>query len=79
MLLHLLDDSLHVHIFYDEVDCDYEDNICISFSEPCPEEEKIFIHDETNIFLTVSQAEQFAQALLTASQNSRLYRQEKCT
>ncbi|HSF80774.1 MAG TPA: hypothetical protein VLA49_06050 [Anaerolineales bacterium] len=78
MILQLLDNSLQVQVFYEEPDCDFEDNVCISFIEDCPEEEKVFIHDETNIFLTIEQAEQFAQALLAAAQNSRLAREEKC-
>ena len=78
MVLLLLDESLHVQVFFDELDCDFEDNVCISFTEVCPEEEKILIHDETNIFLTPEQAEQFAQALLTAARDSRVARQEKC-
>ncbi|UCH60157.1 MAG: hypothetical protein JSV61_01420 [Anaerolineales bacterium] len=78
MILHLLDDSLQVQVFYEEPDCDFEDNVCISLVEDCPEEEKIFIHDETNIFLTVDQAEKLAELLLTAAKNSRFAREEKC-
>lgn len=78
MTLHLLDDSLQVHIFFEEPDCDFTDNICVSFLEDCPAEEKIFIHDETNIFLTPDQAEAFANLLIAAAANSRADAQEKC-
>ncbi len=52
----LLDNSLKVDIFFEESDLDYDDNICISFSEDCPEDEKIFRVDETNIYITPDQA-----------------------
>ena len=78
MVISLLDESLRVQIFFEEMDCDFEDNICIQFLELCPEEEKVFRHDETNIFLTPGQAEQFAQALLQAAAESRRKHQEKC-
>lgn len=71
MTLHLLDDSLQVQIFFEEPDCDFTDNICVSFIEDCPAEEKIFIHDETNIFLTPDQAEAFAGLLVAAAARSR--------
>jgi len=72
MSIRLLDNSLQVSIYYDECDCDYEDNICISIVEDCPEEEKIFRHDETNIYLTAEQALQLIQALTVATSDSKL-------
>ncbi len=78
MPLSLLDESLKVDIFFEEPDCEFDDNICISFVETCPDEEKVFIHDETNIFLTPEQAEKFADELLQAAKNSRQARREKC-
>ena len=78
MIISLLDDSLQVEVFFDEPDCDYRDNICISFSEVCPEDEKVFIHDETNIFLTPEQADSFAQVLTEAAAQSRRISKEKC-
>jgi len=62
----LLDESLRVCIFYDCDDCEFDDNICISLTEECPDEEKILIADETNIYLTPEQAKTLAQALIAA-------------
>jgi len=78
MTLLLLDESLHVQVFFEEPDCDFDDNICISLIEVCPDDEKLFIHDETNIFLTTEQAERFAKELLMAVKDSKRARQEKC-
>lgn len=78
MTLLLLDESLHVKVFYEEPDCDFEDNICISVTEVCPEDEKIFIYGETNIFLTAEQAKILANDLVQAIEASELARKEKC-
>lgn len=78
MSISILDDSISVEVFFEETDCDFEDNICISLIESCPDEEKIFIHDETNIYLTPDQAQQLAQALNTAAAASRRSRAENC-
>lgn len=78
MALMLLDESLHVQVSYEEPDCDFEDNICLSITEVCPEDEKLFIYGETNIFLTTEQAEKFAHELLEAVKASNLARQKKC-
>lgn len=67
MPIQLLDGSLTVDVFYEPSDSEYEDNICISFIECCPEEEKVFFAGETNLFLTPRQAQQLAQALLAAA------------
>ena len=62
----LLDESLRVRIYYDCDDCEFDDNICVSLVEECPDEEKILIADETNIYLTPEQAKAVAQALIAA-------------
>ena len=72
MSIWLLDNSLKVTIYYDENDCAYEDNICVSIVEDCPEEEKIFRHDETNLYLTPEQALQLIKALTAATSESKL-------
>ena len=41
MSVSLLDNSLKVDIYYEETDRSFEDDICISFSEDCADEEKI--------------------------------------
>jgi SAM-dependent methyltransferase len=72
MILLLLDNSLRVQVFYEEPDAEFEDNVCISFLEDCPEDEKIFRADETNIFLTPRQAAQLAETLNNAAAESKL-------
>ena len=67
----ILDDSLRISIYYEEGDCRFQDNICISMYESCPEDEKILIADETNIFLTQEQALTLSEALRTAALNSK--------
>jgi hypothetical protein len=64
--IYLLDDSLQVEIFFEKDDCGYEDNICLKILESCVEEEKIFRHDENNLYLTREQAQALAEALSTA-------------
>ena len=70
MPIYLLDETLSVKVYYDQVDCEYEDNICISILEDCPDEEKIFRAGETNIYLTREQARQLGRALLEAADES---------
>ena len=77
MPIMLLDDSLKVEVFYEETDEAFADNICICFEEDCPPNEKIFIADETNIFLTPEQATQLAAALVTAIAESRVAARER--
>jgi hypothetical protein len=61
---------LRVEVVYDNSDCDFEDNICIQIIEECPENEKVFVHDETNLFITPEQAIQLARLLSAAAQTS---------
>ncbi len=70
MSLNILDDTLNVDVFYEKIDSEYHDNICIRFWESCPDEERIFIHDETNIFITPDQARSIAFLLLEAAHKS---------
>ncbi len=67
MFVLLLDNSVKVEVYCDEMDRDYEDNICVSFVETCPDEEKIFRANETNIYLTPQQAEQLGDLLVRAA------------
>ena len=66
----LLDDTLRVEISYAREDKDLADNICIQVTECCPEEEKIFIHDESNLYITREQARALVEGLLKASEKS---------
>ncbi|MHB0924615.1 MAG: hypothetical protein ACYC3H_11715 [Bellilinea sp.] len=70
MFLYLLDDSLSVNVYYESSDNQFSDNICIHFWESCPEEEKVFLGDETHLYLTPHQARQLAGLLLAAADAS---------
>jgi hypothetical protein len=72
MPIYLLDDTISLNIYYDQTDCQYEDNVCLSFYEDCPQEEKIFRAGQTNIYLTREQARRIAEALLKAASESCL-------
>ena len=76
MSVSLLDNSLKVDIFFEESDRDFEDDICISFTEDCPTEEKLFRVDETNIYITPDQACLLLLALQRAMENYRSSSQE---
>lgn len=67
MFVFLLDNSLKVEVYCEELDSEFEDNICVSIVETCPDDEKIFRAGETNIYLTPKQAEQFGTLLVRAA------------
>ncbi len=69
-LVYLLDDSLQVEIFFSKEDSDLNDNICVKVMESCEDNEKIFIHDESDLFLTAQQARDLSEALLAAVKES---------
>lgn len=73
MTVSLLDDSLKVDIFFEVSDCEFGDNICIQIEEACPDDEKVFRGDQTNLFLTIDQARQLADALVKAAEESEEY------
>ncbi len=77
MSLYLLDDSLSVDVYYEQCDDQFSDNICIHFVESCPEDEKVFLGDETNIYLTPDQARWLAEMLLAAASSSDKNHQER--
>jgi hypothetical protein len=66
----LLDESLQIEIYYAWEDSDLEDNICLKVIESCEEDEKIFKHDESHLYLTHAQAQDLANALLKAIEKS---------
>lgn len=70
MTIELVNGSLIVEIFFDPKDREYEDNICLSFSESGPDEEKIFYANETNIFITPEEARQLAALLIAVADAS---------
>jgi hypothetical protein len=73
MAIYLLDNSLKVEVYFESIDSEFNDNICISFVEDCPEEEKIFLAGETNIYLTPEEACLLASALSRAVKGSNAY------
>lgn len=74
----ILENSLRLRIFFEEPDCDYSDNICLSIDEDCPKNEKLFIHDQTNIYITPEQAQAISAALAEAARASQAAKEEKC-
>ena len=68
--IYLLDDTLEVAIFYESKDRDLTDNICMVVNESCPEEEKVFKHDETHLYFTREQALALARAFISAVEQS---------
>jgi hypothetical protein len=73
----LLDDSLQVEIFFDNSDRDYEDDICIQLYEDCPDDERLFMYDETNIYITPDQASLLILALQRAMESYRKSNQDQ--
>ncbi|MCD4671271.1 MAG: hypothetical protein K8R77_01295 [Anaerolineaceae bacterium] len=73
MSIYLLDHSLKVNVYYEHKDCEYNDNVCVSILESCPDEERIFLYDLLNLYLTPEEARQLAEALLNAAEESCQY------
>ena len=49
MAVKILDDSITFEAFVDHEDAGFEDDICLRFTETCPEEEKVFYAGENNL------------------------------
>lgn len=69
--IYLLDRTLKIDVYFDAEDCQFSDNICLSICEECVDDEKIFIADETNMYLSEEQASNLAEALLEAINKSK--------
>ena len=63
MAVLLLDKSLEMKVFLDKEDTGFEDNICLQFIESCPDDEKVFIGGETNLYITRDQARAIIEEL----------------
>jgi hypothetical protein len=70
MVLTLLDGALMVEVVYSEEDRGFDDDILVRFTEECPNNERLFKADETNICLTPREAIRLAKALLIAAEES---------
>jgi hypothetical protein len=68
----ILDDTLKIAVYYERQDAEFSDNICISFDEDCPDDERIFRANVTNIYLTCEQARKIALALYNAAEISSM-------
>ena len=66
MAVKILDDSITFEAFADHEDAAFEDDICLRFTESCPEEEKVFYGGENNLYVTRDQARQIAIEILKA-------------
>ena len=66
MAVKILDDSLTFEAFIDREDAGFEDDVCLRFTETCPEEEKVFYAGESNLYVTRDQARQIAAEILKA-------------
>jgi len=71
MSISLVDNSLKVNIYLEETDLDFDDGICVCIVEDCPDEEKLFRADETNIYITPDQAALLIMALQRALKKYR--------
>ncbi len=70
MAIKLLNGSLKIEIFFEKIDKEYEDNICVCLREFGPEDEKILYAGETNIFINAEQARELAEMLISAADHS---------
>jgi hypothetical protein len=72
MEIKLLGGELIVNICYENSDKEFDDNICLSFSEPCLDDTRIFRAAETNLYITPQEARELAEILLKAAETSDL-------
>ena len=66
MAVKILDDTLTFEAFIDHEDSGFEDDVCLRFTETCPEEEKVFYAGESNLYVTRQQARQIVGEILKA-------------
>ena len=66
MAVKILEDSLTFEAFIDHEDAGFEDDVCLRFTETCPEEEKVFYGGENNLYVTRDQALKIAMEILKA-------------
>ena len=66
MAVKILDDTITFEAFIDHEDNEFEDDVCLRFTETCPEEEKVFYGGENNLYVTRDQALKIAVEILKA-------------
>jgi hypothetical protein len=64
--------ELIVNICFENSDKEFDDNICLSFFEPCLDDTRIFRASETNLYITPQEARELAGILLKAAEASDL-------
>ena len=72
MEINLLGGELIVKICFEKSDREFDDNICLSFYEPCHDDARLFLASETNLFITPQEAREFAEILIKAADLSDL-------
>jgi len=72
MEIKLLGGELIINICYENSDKEFDDNICLSFIEPCLDDARIFRASETNLYITSQEAREIAEILLKAAEASDL-------
>ncbi|MDO9086554.1 MAG: hypothetical protein Q7U53_10140 [Anaerolineaceae bacterium] len=72
MLIELLGGELVVKISFENTDREFDDNIRLSFHEPCHDDTRIFRATETNLFLTSQEARKLAEILQKIADESDL-------
>ncbi|PKO06054.1 MAG: hypothetical protein CVU41_08045 [Chloroflexi bacterium HGW-Chloroflexi-3] len=72
MEIKLLGGELIVNICFENSDKEFDDNICLSFFEPCLDDTRIFRASETNLYITPQEARELAGILLKAAEASDL-------
>lgn len=70
MEIKLLGGELIVKICYENSEKEFDDNICLSFYEPCLDDTRIFRASETNLYITSQEARELAGVLLKAAETS---------
>lgn len=66
MTVKIVDNSITFDVFIDQEDSEFADDVCLRFTEDCPEDEKVFYGGETNLYVTRAQAKQIAAEILKA-------------
>lgn len=64
MAVTFMENTLKFEAFIDREDPTAEDNVCLRFTEDCPEEEKVFYAGESTLYLTREQARGIAEEIL---------------
>lgn len=77
MKIELLDGTLLVEVNYCLDNQEFEDDICLTMIERCPDDERIFRADETNLLITPAEAVLIIRSLEKAVQASLNHRESR--